>query len=168
MNNKIIRLPNYVVQCSEAPTLLLQGNLSLDRVPERFLQGFEALRILNMSGTRIYSLPLSLIQLGELCALLLGGCFYLEELPPLEGLSRLQVLDLSATRIRELPRGMENLSNLKQLNLSHTNYLKTIQAGMISRLSCLEVLDITLGVYHLSVKGEIEEEHASFEELWIP
>jgi disease resistance protein RPS2 len=29
MNNKIIRLPDCVVQCSEASTLLLQGNLSL-------------------------------------------------------------------------------------------------------------------------------------------
>jgi disease resistance protein RPS2 len=91
--------------------LLLQGNLFLDRVPERFLQGFEALRVLNMSRTSIRSLPLSLLQLGELRALLLGGCSYLEELPPLEGLCKLLVLDLSATSIRELPRGMKNLSN---------------------------------------------------------
>jgi disease resistance protein RPS2 len=113
VNNMITRLPDCVVQCSEASTLLLQGNLFLDRVPERFLQGFEALRVLNMSRTSIRSLPLSLLQLGELRALLLGGCSYLEELPPLEGLCKLQVLDLSATSIRELPRGMKNLSNLE-------------------------------------------------------
>jgi disease resistance protein RPS2 len=165
MNNKIIRLPDCVVQCSEASTLLLQGNRPLDRVPERFLQGFEALRVLNMSGTRIHSMPLSLLQLGELRALLLGGCSDLEELPPLEGLSKLQVLDLSATHIRELPRGMENLSNLKQLNLSHTNYLKTIQAGVISRLSCLEVLDMTPSAYRFGVKRDVQEEMAYFEEL---
>jgi disease resistance protein RPS2 len=75
------------------------------------------------------------------------------------------VLDLSATRIRELPRGMENISNLKQLNLSRTHYLKTIQAGIISQLSCLEALDMTLSVYHLCVKREREEEWTSFEEL---
>jgi disease resistance protein RPS2 len=89
MNNRITRLPDCVVQCSKASTLLQQGNFHLDRVPEKLLQGFESLRVLNMSRTRIHSLPLSLLQLGELRALLLGGCFYLEEFHPLEGPSRL-------------------------------------------------------------------------------
>jgi disease resistance protein RPS2 len=165
IDNKITMLPDCVIQCSKASTLLLQGNLALSKVPERFLQGFEGLRVLNISGTRIQSLPLSLLQLSDLLALLLRDCFYLEELPPLGGLSRLQVLDLCATRIRELPRGMENLSNLRQLDLSRIHYLKTIQAGIMSRLSCLEVLDMTLSAYHLSVNREVEEEQASFEEL---
>ncbi|XP_059439174.1 disease resistance protein At4g27190-like [Corylus avellana] len=165
MNNKIIRLPDYVVQCSEASTLLLQGNRPLDRVPERFLQGFEALRVLNMSETRIQSMPLSLLQLGELRALLLGGCSCLEKLPPLGGLSKLQVLDLSLTCIRELPKGMENLSNLMHLSLSHTQNLRTIQAGIISRLSCLNVLDMTHSGYCFSVKRDVQEEMACFEEL---
>jgi disease resistance protein RPS2 len=168
MNNEIIRLPNCVVQCLETSTLLLQGNLPLYTIPKRFLQGFEALRVLNMSGTHIHSMPLSLLQLGELCALLLGGCSNLEELPPLEGLNRLQVLDLSTTCIRELPRGIENLSNLKQLNLSHTHHLKTIQAGIISQLSCLEVLDRTLSGYRFSVKRDhVQEEMACFESGYI-
>jgi disease resistance protein RPS2 len=165
MYNKMITLPDFVVQCSKASTLLLQGNVPLDRVPERFLQGFKALRVLNMSGTSIRSMPLSLLQLGELRALLLGGCSHLEELPSLEGLSRLQVLDLSDTRIRELPRGMENLSNLKQLNLSRTLYLKTIQAGIISQLSCLEVLNLTHSRQCFSVKRDVRQEMTCFEEL---
>ena len=165
IDNKITRLPDRVIQCSEASTLLLQGNLPLDTVPESFLQGFEALRVLNISGSRIQSLPSSVLQLGDLHALLLRDCFYLEQLPSLGELSRLQVLDLCATRIRELPRGMENLNNLRQLDLSRTHYLKTIQAGIISGLSCLEVLDMTLSAYHFSVKGEVEEEQTSFEEL---
>jgi disease resistance protein RPS2 len=142
MNNKIVRLPDCVVQCSDASTLLLQGNHYLDIVPKKFLQGFEALKVLNMGVTQIHSILLSPLQLGELRVLLLEGCNNLEELPPLEGLSRLQVLDLSAISIRELPRGMENLYNLKQLALSHTYYLEPIQAKIISRLSCLEVLDM--------------------------
>ncbi|XP_059462524.1 disease resistance protein At4g27190-like, partial [Corylus avellana] len=118
-----------------------------------------------MSRTSIRSLPLSLLQLCELRALLLEGCSYLKELPPLEGLCKLQVLDLSATGIRELPRGMKNLSNLKQLNLSGTEYLKTIQAGIIPRLSCLEVLDMTKSAYRFSVNRDVQEEMTCFEEL---
>jgi disease resistance protein RPS2 len=165
MNNKIVRLRDCVVKCSNASTLLLQGNPDLDIVPEKFLQGFKALKVLNMGGTRIRSLPFSLIQLGKLRALLLGGCHKLEELPPLEELSRLQVLDLSDTGIRRLPRGMENLNNLRQLNLSGTRNLKSIQAGIISRLSCLEVLDMAKSSYSFSMKRNVQNEMACFEEL---
>ncbi|KAJ0045610.1 hypothetical protein Pint_04267 [Pistacia integerrima] len=165
MNNKITSLPDCEIQCSETLSLLLQGNFPLDRVPDRYLQGFPALRLLNLSGSRIQSLPLSLLQLHDLRALLLRDCFFLENLPPLGGLSKLQTLDLCATGIRELPRGMENLSNIRQLDLSRTHYLKTIQDGIISSLSSLEVLDMTLSNYHWGLRGEVEEGETSFEEL---
>ncbi|KAL4645124.1 hypothetical protein ACB092_02G213700 [Castanea dentata] len=165
MCNKITRLPDCVIQCSEASTLLLQGNWLLETVPERFLQGFEVLRVLNLGETCIRSLPLSLLQLGDLRALILRSCFSLEELPPLGGLSRLQILDLTATRIREIPRGMEDLSNLRQLGLSHTGRLKTIQTGIISRLSCLEFLDTTRSKFRFRMKGEEQDGQATFDEL---
>ncbi|XP_075655382.1 disease resistance protein At4g27190-like isoform X2 [Castanea sativa] len=165
MCNKITRLPDCVIQCSEASTLLLQGNWLLETVPERFLQGFEVLRVLNLGETCIKSLPLSLLQLSDLRALILRSCFSLEELPPLGGLSRLQILDLTATRIREIPRGMEDLSNLRQLGLSHTRRLKTIQTGIISRLSCLEFLDTTRSKFRFRMKGEEQDGQATFDEL---
>lgn len=84
--------------------------------------------------------------------------------PPLGGLSKLQMLNLCATRIKELPIGMEKLSNLRQLDLSHTDSLKTIQTGIFSRLSCLEVLDMTESAYNFLVKGE-EGEETTLEEL---
>lgn len=165
MYNNINKLPDSEIQCSKASTLLLQGNHPLVEVPESFLQGFLALRALNISGTRIPFLPLSLLQLSELRALLLSNCFFLEGLPPLGALSKLQVLDLSATRIRELPGEMENLINLRQLNLSRTHYLNKIQAGIVSRWACLEVLDMTLSAYHWGTKEEVEEGQTTFEEL---
>lgn len=165
MNNSITKLPDCKVHCPETLTLLLQGNFPLGRVPEKFLDGFPALRVLNLSGTRIHSLPLSLLQLHNCRALLLRDCFYLEDLPALGGLTKLQDLDLSATSIRELPRGMENLSNLRRLNLSRTHYLKKIQAGIICRLSSLEILDMTLSDYHWRVKGQEDEGQTNFEEL---
>uniref|UniRef100_A0A2N9HXG6 Uncharacterized protein n=1 Tax=Fagus sylvatica TaxID=28930 RepID=A0A2N9HXG6_FAGSY len=165
MNNKITWLPDCVIQCSEASTLLLQGNEPLETVPEKFLQGFVALRVLNLSYTSIQSLPLSLLQLGDLCALLLRDCTALEELPPLGVFSRLQMLDLSGTGIRELPKGMENLSNLRQLDLSYTMNLKTFQVRIISRLPCLEVLDMRYIAYYSHGKGAEEEAHTTLEEL---
>ncbi|KAG6666587.1 disease resistance protein At4g27190-like isoform X2 [Carya illinoinensis] len=166
MNNDLERLPDdSVIQCSEASTLLLQGNRRLDRVPARFLEGFGALRLLNISGTRIKSFPDSLLQLDNIRALLLSNCQDLEELPPLERLSRLQVLDLSLTGIRELPRGLEQLSNLRHLNLGKTRRLKVVQAGVISKLSSLEVLDLSNSCYIWKVKGAVQEKQACFEEL---
>ena len=165
MNNRIIKLPDCEKQCYRASTLLLQGNFPLEKVPESFLQAFQALRVLNMSGSRIQSLPPSLLQLGELRALLLRECKFLEELPPIGALSRLQMLDLCATRIKELPEGMENLINLRQVNLSRTHYLERIQAGIVTKWACLEVLDMTLSNYHWGTKGEVEEEQTNFEEL---
>ena len=126
MNNKITRLPDSMIQCSEASTLLLQNNRTLVTVPETFLQGFKALRVLNLSETDIRSVPQSLLQLNDLRALFLGSCRFLEELPPLGMLSKLQNLDLSYTRITELPREMETLSQLRQLNISNIHELKTI------------------------------------------
>ena len=54
-----------------------------DTIPERLLQEFEVLKVLNLTGTCIRSLPLSLFQLGDLCALILRNCFSLEELTPI-------------------------------------------------------------------------------------
>ena len=163
MNNKVTRLPDSMIQCSEASTLLLQNNRTLDTVPETFLQGFKALRVLNLSETDIRSLPQSLLQLNDLRALFLGSCRFLEELPPL-GMRKLQNLDLSYIRITELPREMETLSQLRQLNISNIHELKTIRSGIISRLSCLEILKMSHSGFRFRLTGE-EDGQATFGKL---
>jgi disease resistance protein RPS2 len=162
MNNKITSLPDSKIQCPKASTLLLQGNRHLKIVPERFLQGFVSLRVLNLSKTNIQSLPDSIMQLGDLRALLLRDCWFLGELPSLGELSKLEMLDLSGTQITELSQEMEKLSKLRRLDISHTGYLETIPAGIISKLSCLEVLDMTDSAYEFLVEGEI-----TFKELGV-
>ncbi|KAJ9671989.1 hypothetical protein PVL29_025575 [Vitis rotundifolia] len=143
MHNGLKWLPDSQIPCSEASTLLLQNNYRLEMVPEAFLLGFQSLRVLNLSNTNIQRLPLSLIHLGELRALLLSHCRWLNELPPVGRLSKLQVLDCSNSGILKLPEGMEQLSNLRELNLSGTQELKTFRAGLVSRLSGLEILDMS-------------------------
>ncbi|KAL6314226.1 hypothetical protein AAG906_011977 [Vitis piasezkii] len=155
MNNQISWLPDCGINCPEASALLLQGNTPLEKVPEGFLRGFPALKVLNLSGTRIQRLPLSLVHLGELRALLLRNC----------RLSRLQVLDCASTNIKELPEGMEQLSYLRELHLSRTKQLTTIQAGVLSGLSSLEVLDMRGGNYKWGMKGKAKHGQAEFEEL---
>ncbi|XP_034677662.1 disease resistance protein At4g27190-like [Vitis riparia] len=164
MRNKITWLPDS--QSSEASTLLLQNNYKLEIVPEAFLLGFQALRVLNLSNTNIQRLPLSFIHLGELRALLLSQCRRLNELPPVGRLSKLQVLDCSGSVIKKLPEGMEQLSNLRELNLSGTLLLKTIRAGLVSRLSGLEILDMSDSYCRRGLKTQANEGNAALlEEL---
>ncbi|KAJ4899413.1 Disease resistance protein (NBS-LRR class) family [Raphanus sativus] len=84
----LTRLPNQVVECVELSALLLHGNFHLEELPVGFLISFPALRILNLSGTRIKSLPHSLSELHELRSLILKDCYYLEEVPSLESLAK--------------------------------------------------------------------------------
>ncbi|KAL4613909.1 hypothetical protein ACB092_07G016200 [Castanea dentata] len=164
MRNNITRLPDCMIQCSKASTLLLQDNYALDTVPEKFLQGFEALKVLDLGSTSIRSLPHSLLQLRDLRVLLLWDCRNLEELPSLGTLTKLRELDLEGTSITNLPRGIENLSELRILNLAFTKKLKSIQPGIISKLSCLESLSVLDSGFCFGLKGE-EDGQATFEEL---
>ncbi|KAI9186214.1 hypothetical protein LWI28_014943 [Acer negundo] len=165
MHNRIRELPDCGICCPETVSLLLQGNLLHVRISDGFLVAFESLKVLNLSETRIRSLPQSILHLGDLRILLLKECSALEELPQLDGLSKLQVLDCSETGLRKLPSGMKNLINLRQLLLSRTHKLKTIQSGIISGLSSLEVLDMTHGAYVWGLKREANDGQATFEEL---
>ncbi|THG02381.1 hypothetical protein TEA_030013 [Camellia sinensis var. sinensis] len=166
MENKITRLPDCAIRCPKVSSLLLQGNLPLEIVPEGFLLGFPALRVLNLSETRIHTLPLSVIQLRKLKALLLQGCQNLKELPPLGTLHRLQVLDCSSTNLEALPEGMENLTDLRLLDLSETHHLRHIPYGIISQLSRLETIDMTNSFYKWGGKRPKEElEKAPIDEL---
>ncbi|KAK4850681.1 hypothetical protein QYF36_008898 [Acer negundo] len=97
MHNRIRELPDCGICCPETVSLLLQGNLLHVRISDGFLVAFESLKVLNLSETRIRSLPQSILHLGDLRILLLKECSALEELPQLDGLSKLQVLDCSET-----------------------------------------------------------------------
>jgi disease resistance protein RPS2 len=164
MNNSITRLPSQLLGCSELTVLFLQGN-PLRKIPDGFFREVRALRFLNLSGTHITSLPPSLLQLGELHALLLRDCPLLDKLPPLGALEKLQVLDLSGTRLRELPKEMCKLKNLRELNLSRTHHLEDIEAGTLSGLSSLEALDMSSSAYKWDVKCKTEQKTSLYELL---
>ncbi|XP_058071081.1 probable disease resistance protein At4g27220 [Magnolia sinica] len=164
IQNKIRRLPDRMVGCSQLSTLHLQSN-PLKEILEGFFTGLQALRVLNLSETSIRSLPLSLTELRQLRAIFLRDCTFLSELPPMGRLTELQTLDLSGTQISELPSEIGQLDKLKQLYLSRTLNLERIKAGTVSRLSILEVFDVSLSAYIWDVKQKADEGRSTIEEL---
>ncbi|KAK1283278.1 Disease resistance protein [Acorus calamus] len=164
MNNKIEELPDRSITSSKLLSLLLQHN-PLKDIPEESFVGLRAIRVLNLSETDLQTLPQSLISLGDLRAIFLIRCRYLTELPHLGEFKKLIVLDLSRTNIQELPKGMEELCNLRRLNLSYTEALVSIQAGVIARLSRLEELEMQDSAYEWDVSGPHSMGRATFNEL---
>ncbi|KAL1203040.1 Disease resistance protein [Cardamine amara subsp. amara] len=167
MNNKLERLPDLAEEyCVKTSALLLQGNSLLKKVPMGFLQAFPTLRILNLSGTRMKSLPsCSFLHLSSLHSLFLRECFNLVELPSLETVAKLELLDLCGTHIIEFPRGLEELKRFRHLDLSRTLHLESIPAKVVSRLSSLETLDMTSSHYRWNVHGEAQKGQATLEEI---
>nr|GLL16619.1 disease resistance protein At4g27190-like [Ipomoea trifida] len=161
--NRVL-LPNCNIHCSQASTLVLQGNWRLLEVPNSFLQGFQMLRILDLSDTKIKFLPHSLLQLGELRALLLERCNELFELPSLATLGMLQVLNCSASAITKLPEDFEKLTNLKQLDLSHTYKLRKISSQKLSNLCRLEFLNMMGSATKWGMR-KLNDENVPFEKL---
>ncbi|RWR73014.1 putative disease resistance protein [Cinnamomum micranthum f. kanehirae] len=103
--------------CSTLSTLLLQYNDQLTMIPDSFFECMHSLCILDLSWTKIKSLPSSLWNLVNLRGFYLKDCYELEELPSQVGaLKKLEVLDLGGyTAIRYLPREVGELTRLKRL-----------------------------------------------------
>ncbi|MBA0569905.1 hypothetical protein Golob_003604 [Gossypium lobatum] len=144
MENWGLQLP-YPLQMSPPKCLILTtfllSNCRITSIPEGFFKHMHALKILDLSRNPIMSLPISIANLKNLTALLLGECQNLEKEPSLSKLKFLKELDLHATNIKQVPHGMENLSRLKYLNLNHVE-LDEIPIGILSNLSCLQNLII--------------------------
>ena len=89
-------------------------------IPDSFFECMHSLCILDLSWTKIKSLPSSLCNLVNLRALYLKNCQRLKKLPSqLGALRQLEVLDMGgSTRIIYLPREVGELTHLKRLIVS--------------------------------------------------
>ncbi|TYH74603.1 hypothetical protein ES332_D05G411300v1 [Gossypium tomentosum] len=136
-------------KCLLLTTLLLQEN-PIKKIPNSFFTNMPCLSVLNLSFTKIESLPNSISELKNLTTLLLHGCDELRDLPCLSMVQEVKKLDLSGTKIEEVPEGMDMLIKLRYLDL-RVRTLKEIPAGLLPKLVHLQ----HLGFYkQISLKAE--------------
>ncbi|TYJ39076.1 hypothetical protein E1A91_A04G041100v1 [Gossypium mustelinum] len=154
MCNSITEFPVDVLptKCQLLTTLLLQRN-PIKKIPNPFFANMPCLNFLNLSFTKIESLPNSISELKNLTTLLLCGCHELRDLPCLSMLQELKKLDLYGTKIEEVPEGMDMLIKLSYLNLE-VSTLKEIPAGLLPKLVHLQHLCLDVENEKISLKAE--------------
>ncbi|KAL4613967.1 hypothetical protein ACB092_07G021000 [Castanea dentata] len=153
--------PNVSPRYPNLSTLLLQGNGSLKNVPDSLFEHLYGLNVLDLSYTRIESLPNSVYGLEKLTTLRLRWCGELKHVSSLAKLTTLRKLDLGETGIMEVPDGLELLVNLKFLDLNAPK-LKVMPPGILRKISHLQYLTVS---WHSMETIVDEEEIASLKEL---
>ncbi|KAK5834134.1 hypothetical protein PVK06_018008 [Gossypium arboreum] len=133
-------------------TLLLQNN-PIKKISVSFFTNMPCLSVLNLSATKIESLPNSISELKNLTTLLLWGCYELRDLPCLSMLQQLKKLDLRWTKIEEVPEGMDMLIKLRYIDLQ-VRTLKEIPAGTLPKLVHLQHLSFDVNNEKTSLKAE--------------
>ncbi|XP_012441379.2 probable disease resistance protein At1g61300 [Gossypium raimondii] len=139
-------------KCQLLTTLLLQNN-PIKNISISFFTNMPCLSVLNLSFTKIESLPNSISELKNLTTLLLRGCYQIRDLPCLSMLQELKKLDLCGTKIEEVPEGMDMLIKLRYLDLQ-VGTLKEIPAGLLPKLVHLQHLSFNVVNEKTSLKAE--------------
>lgn len=119
---------------------------------DSFFNQMLALCILDLTSTKITTLPTSLSNLVALRMLLLGDCDRLQSVPDLTNSKTLRELDLSHTKIIKMPQGMESLVNLKCLRLGGIDSLETLSNDWLRSFPSLQQL-----ILPLHIEAPIEE-----------
>ncbi|XP_077231874.1 putative disease resistance protein At4g27220 [Tasmannia lanceolata] len=152
--------------CPRLSTLLLQRTNGWEEIPNNFIEGMKALVVLDLSNTKISSLPPSLPYLKNLKTLCLDECKCLDDISLLGGLEKLEALSLRVTAIKELPIEIGQLSNLKVLDLTGSFALTMVAPNVISRLTKLEELYMGNSFNEWEVRGSSGDgSKASFDEV---
>ncbi|KAB8340726.1 hypothetical protein FH972_022289 [Carpinus fangiana] len=148
MDNELCLLPE-MPNCKNLSTLLLQRNRDLTLIHDSFFGLMQNLRVLDLQGTGIASLPSSISCFKCLRALYLNACVNLMKLPfNIKGLMHLEVLDIRNTGINYLPIQIGCFTQLKCLRMSLSNFGMGQSRGVefrrnvLSKLSLLEELRI--------------------------
>ncbi|XP_010268219.1 PREDICTED: probable disease resistance protein At4g27220 [Nelumbo nucifera] len=173
MSTQLCTLPERP-DCCMISTLFLRSNSDLNTIPESFFGYMCSLRVLDLSETKIKSLPSSVSSLINLRGLYLYCCRQLVELPiQLIELKSLEVLDIDQTGISDMPIEIGELTGLKCFrasftsiaNHNHTNGNSNrvmIPQNVFSKLSLLEELKINVDPHIVNV---VAKEVANLKQL---
>ncbi|XP_050155237.1 disease resistance protein RPV1-like isoform X2 [Malus sylvestris] len=176
------------IRMKSLETLDLSGCSSLEMFPE--ISGvMKALSWLNLSGSKIRELPLSInnltglsylnledckelkslpssIRMKSLRTLDLYGCSSLEMFPEiLEVIKELSELNLSGSKIKELPSSINNLTVLSYLNLEDCRELRNLPSS-ICQLKVLRKITLS-GCTKFEVFPDIVENMEGLKELHL-
>ncbi|KAM3741872.1 hypothetical protein ACB098_07G030200 [Castanea mollissima] len=165
MFNDIKRLPDEPV-CPKLQALLLQENKNLGEIPNGFFNRMKTLKVLDISGLPILSLPPSIRLLENLCTLYMDRCKS-KDISILGGLKKLEILSLNRSLINTFPEELAELTELRMLDMRSCEYIQTISPNIISRLHGLEELYLqgSFCQWGNRLGGTNEERNASLEEL---
>ncbi|KAK7858283.1 disease resistance protein [Quercus suber] len=164
MFNDIKRLPDEPV-CPKLQALLLQENKNLREIPSGFFNRMNTLKVLDISGLPVLSLPPSIRLLENLCTLYMDRCKSKDI--SILGLKKLEILSLNRSFINTFPEELAELTELRMLDMRSCAYIQTISPNIISRLHGLEELFLqgSFCQWGNRVGGTNEERNASLEEL---
>ncbi|XP_021748995.1 disease resistance protein At4g27190-like [Chenopodium quinoa] len=137
-------------ECYTLSTLFLQQNQMLTSIPPSFFHFMPCLKVLDLCGTGITSLPNSITDLTNLRGLYLNNCQQLAALPKEVGeLKNLEVLEICQTGLCSLPSDIGELTQLQCLKVSFMSSMNQenpdmdlIPSGMVKKLCLLQELAI--------------------------
>ncbi|KAM4087911.1 hypothetical protein ACB094_07G031600 [Castanea mollissima] len=164
MFNDIKRLPDEPV-CPKLQILLLQEN-NLMEIPSGFFNRMSSLKVLDISGLQVLSLPPSIRHLENLCTLYMDRCKS-KDISILGGLKKLEIHSLQKSLIDTFPQELAELTKLRMLDMTSCAQIQTISPKIILRLHLLEELYLQGSFCHWGdrVEGTSEERNASLEEV---
>ncbi|CAH1419633.1 unnamed protein product [Lactuca virosa] len=139
IDNRIGKLPDHQLHFPLLDTFLIRNN-GLSIIPDEFFGGMKEVKVLDISGNNITSLPQSLKLLTKLISLDLSGNGSLNDISIVGELKDLEILQVRATRIEVIPEEIGQLTNLRLLDARHCPYLSHVTPGVISKLTWLEEL----------------------------
>ncbi|KAL9269626.1 putative disease resistance protein [Drosera capensis] len=151
--HKDVNLP-ISPECLNVSTLFLQNSRSVTTLDESFFQHMSGLKVLDLCGTGIESLPPSVSKLSNLKALYVNDCRRLTWLPEeIKQVKDLEVLDVSSTGMLGLPIVIGDLTHLRCLRASfrvlmgNENCIDSLLVAMIppnmhSNGNCIDTLPV--------------------------
>lgn len=169
LQSEIPELP-AAFECPKLESFLLD-NFLLDakyaflKIPDGLFSTMKELKVLDLTGLHLSSLPSSLQYLQNLQTLCLDHCV-LEDIGAIGQLNNLQVLSLCGSNIVQLPKEIGKLTHLRLLDLDNCPSLEVIPPDVLSCLTRLE--DLYMGQSFVQWVGEENDgqrENASLAEL---